>query len=256
MMVDVPTTHDPPPRIGLTVYRETAAWGVWNERADVLPSTYAEAVGRGGGVAMLLPPPGGEMSAGRAAESALDGVHGLILSGGADVDPARYAAARHERTGPARTDRDEWEIALCRAAIDRDMPLLAICRGLQILNVALGGNLYQHLPDVVGHDGHCPTPGEHASHVVRLSSGSKLAAILGTNTAVPTHHHQGLDTLGEGLTATGWAEDGIVEAVERSGASWLVGVQWHPEVRDGEPLFQAFVDACRDTLWRDGKVNA
>lgn len=226
-------------RIGLTTYREPAAWGVWQEPADLLPASYAEGVRIAGGVAMLLPP-GDNACVG----SALDGLHGLLLAGGADVDPARYGAPRAAATGPARADRDEWELALCAAAIERDLPVLAVCRGMQVLNVVLGGTLQQHLPDVVGSDLHCPTTGEHGRHDVRTAPGSALAAMFGERAAVATYHHQSVDRLGDGLTATGWADDGVVEAVELDGRAWVIGVQWHPEVFGGAPLFEAFVRAC------------
>jgi putative glutamine amidotransferase len=232
-----------PPRIGLTTYREAAVWGVWHEPADLLPASYADAVAAAGGVAMLLPPPAsGDVD--RAAAAALDGLHGLALAGGADVDPARYRAARDARTGPSRADRDAWEISLVRAALDRAVPVLAICRGMQVLNVTLGGDLVQHLPDVVGHQGHCPVVGEHGRHDVRLVRESQVGALLGDCAVVATHHHQSVDRLGAGLVATGWAADGTVEALEHTGAGWVVGVQWHPEVHDGAALFAGFVAAC------------
>lgn len=232
------------PRIGLTTYRDTAAWGVWNESADLLPSSYADAVALAGGLPMLLPPAALDDPAG-AAHVALTGLHGLILAGGADVDPARYDAPRDEHTGPARTNRDTWELALTEAALATGMPVLAICRGMQVLNVARGGDLVQHLPDAVGHTGHCPVVGKHGRHPVTLEAGSTIGRLLGTTADVPTYHHQGVGRLGAGLVACGWAQDGVVEAVELPGPGWVVGVQWHPEVADGAPLFRGFTDACR-----------
>jgi putative glutamine amidotransferase len=247
--MDRRTYHSPmgssrvPPRIGLSAYRDPAAWGVWNEPADLLPASYADAVARAGGVALLLPGPDiGDRDV--AAGAALDGVHGLALAGGADLDPARYGAPRDPHTGPARPERDAWEAALARAALDRAMPILAICRGLQVLNVVLGGDLVQHLPDVVGHDGHCPTRGRHGRHEVRTAPGSKVAALLGPHADVATYHHQAAGRLGAGLVATGWAADGTVEAIEHTGAPWVVGVQWHPEVHDGGRVFAGFVAEC------------
>jgi putative glutamine amidotransferase len=227
------------PRIGLTTYREPAAWGVWSEPADLLPASYAAGVRAAGGVALLLPP--GDAST---ADVVLDGVHGLLLAGGADVDPARYGADRHDATGPPRTDRDEWELALARKAILRDLPVLAVCRGMQVLNVALGGDLRQHLPDDVGSDLHCPTVGVHGRHAVALAGGSALAGVFGERAEVATYHHQSVDRLGTDLVPTGWADDGVVEAVELPGRTWVVGVQWHPEAHAGEGLFAAFVAAC------------
>jgi putative glutamine amidotransferase len=240
------------PRIGLTTYREQASFGVWNEPADLLPTTYADAIHTAGGVPMLLPPTAvaGDLLA--AAESVLEGVHGLVLSGGADVDPARYDAARDDRTGPARPDRDAWEIALIAAALRRDMPLLGVCRGMQVLAVALGGTLAQHLPDVVGDESHRPTLGVHGRHEVRLADGSRIADWLGERTEVATYHHQSVDRLPDSVVANGWADDGTVEAFEVCNSTWTIGVQWHPEVHDGLALFAAFVEASRS--WR--KVHA
>ena len=235
----VDTGTQRPPRIGLTTYREPARWGVWDEPADLLPVSYASAVTAAGAVALLLPPgPAGYAGA------ALDGLDGLLVAGGADVDPARYGAAADPHTGAPRRDRDEWELALIDAALARDLPLLAVCRGMQVLNVALGGDLVQHLPDTVGDDQHCPIVGTHGRHEVALAAGSRLAHVLGEKTVVATYHHQAVGTLGAGLTATGWADDGVVEAVELAGHGWVFGVQWHPEAHDGEELFEAFVTAC------------
>jgi putative glutamine amidotransferase len=222
------------PRIGLTTYREPARWGEWNEPADLLPALYTGAVQAAGAVALLLPPGPAEQ-----AGAALDGVDGLLVAGGADVDPARYGADRDPRTGGARADRDEWELALVHEALDRDLPLLAVCRGMQVLNTALGGTLIQHLPDLVGTDLHAPIVGGHGRHDVRLEAGSRLAGLYGERAEIATHHHQAVDRLGAGLVACGWADDGIVEAVHLPGATWVVGVQWHPEVCGGAPLFGA-----------------
>ncbi|MDQ2748174.1 MAG: gamma-glutamyl-gamma-aminobutyrate hydrolase family protein [Actinomycetota bacterium] len=232
-----------PPRVGLTTYREPAAWGVWNEPADLLPSTYAGAVVAAGGVAMLLPPAATD-DLDASAAAVLGGLHGLALAGGADLDPQRYSAARDPHTGPPRPDRDAWELALARAALDRGVPLLAICRGMQVLNVALGGDLVQHLPDVAGHDGHLPVVGQHGRHDVRLVRESLVGSLLGECALVATYHHQAVGRLGAGLVATGWAGDDTVEAVEHTGSAWVVGVQWHPEVHDGAALFTGFVAAC------------
>jgi gamma-glutamyl-gamma-aminobutyrate hydrolase PuuD len=237
------------PRIGLTTYREQAIFGVWDEAADLLPTTYADAIQAAGGVPMLLPPAASGDRLVAAAESALDGLDGLVLSGGADVDPAQYGAERDPETGPARTDRDEWEVALVAAALRRDLPLLGVCRGMQVLAVALGGTLTQHLPDVVGDASHRPVIGEHGLHPVRLSEGSRIAAILGDRAEVATYHHQAVETLPDGVVAGGWAVDGTIEAFEVRDATWAIGVQWHPEVckpdvADGGALFKAFVAAC------------
>jgi putative glutamine amidotransferase len=231
-----------PPRIGVTTYRERAAWGVWDEAADLLPSSYSAAIRNSGGVVLLLPP--GDPAT---AADLLDGLDGLVIAGGADVDPGRYRAGRAVETGPPRADRDDWELALIAAAMEVSLPLLGICRGMQVLNVALGGTLVQHLPHVVGHDGHCPSVGVHGRHDVAVRPDSRLGAVLDAHVEVATYHHQGVDRLGTDLVATGWSEDGTVEAIEHCGAGWVVGVQWHPEVHDGQTLFAAFVDVCRET---------
>jgi putative glutamine amidotransferase len=232
-----------PPRIGLTTYREIAAWGVWQEPADLLPVTYSAGIESAGGVPMLLPPGAAEDPA--VVDAVLDGVHGLLLTGGADIDPACYGAERDPSTGPARADRDAWELALARAAGRRGMPVLGVCRGMQILAVAHGSPLVQHLPDVVGNDSHCPTVGVHGRHDVKVAPGSLLADILGDRIQVATYHHQSVADPGPPLVATAWSDDGTVEALERTDGGWILGVQWHPEVVGGEELFRAFVEASR-----------
>jgi putative glutamine amidotransferase len=228
------------PRIGLTTYRERAAWGVWDLPADLLPAMYAEGIQQAGGAAVLLPPgPADTVLA------VLAGVHGLLISGGADVDPTRYGAAREEATQAPRPDRDAWELALVTGALAIDLPVLAVCRGMQVLNVALGGDLVQDLPGAIGSDAHCPAVGVHGRHVVAIAAGSRLAAFLGERAEVATHHHQAVGRLGTDLIATAWADDGVVEAVELAERSWVLGVQWHPEAFDGAALFGAFLDACR-----------
>ncbi len=231
-----------PPRIGLTTYREQAAWGVWHEPADLLPASYAASIRQAGGVALLLPPEVDCLA--ETAAAVLDGLHGLVLTGGADVDPARYSATRHPATGAPRTDRDGWETQLALAALERSLPVLAICRGMQVLNVALGGDLIQHLPDEVRNDSHCPVVGKHGRHDVTLAAGSRVGNLIGACGTVATYHHQAVRTLASELVATGWAEDGTIEALEHTLADWVVGVQWHPEVHDGAPLFAGFVDAA------------
>jgi gamma-glutamyl-gamma-aminobutyrate hydrolase PuuD len=230
------------PRIGATTYREPTRRGDWDELSDVLPASYAQAIGEAGGVAMLLPP-----APIRHAASALDGVDGLLLSGGADVDPDRYGAEPDTHTGAPRTDRDAWELALLDEALARDLPVLAVCRGMQVLNVALGGDLIQHLPDEVGTELHRPAVGEHGRHHVDVAPDSRLARIVGTRAEIATYHHQGVRALGKGLAACGWADDGIVEAVELAERSWVLGVQWHPEAYQSHALFAAFVAACAES---------
>ena len=227
------------PRIGLTCYREPARWGVWDEPADLLPASYARAVSAAGGAPLLLPP--GEPAS---VAAVLDGLHGLLIAGGADVDPDRYGQPRGQHTDQPRTDRDGWELALLNGGLARRLPVLAICRGLQVLNVALGGDLVQHLPDQLGNDLHCPTVGVHGRHPVALAPDSRLAGLLGERVMVASYHHQAIGRLAQPLTATGWAPDGTVEAVELADTDWVIGVQWHPEVFDGQRLFAAFVQAA------------
>jgi putative glutamine amidotransferase len=235
--------HPQRPRVGITTYREGAVWGVWGQTADLLPTNYSDAVAAAGAVPMLLAPAAVPDPV-DAAQVALDGLHGLVLAGGGDIDPSHYAAARDPHTGPPRSDRDHWELALVHAALERRLPVLAICRGLQVLNVALGGDIVQHVPDVVGHERHRPVVGRFDRHDVSLAAGSRLAELLGERTSVATYHHQAVGRLGNGLTATAWADDQLIEAVEHVTMPWVVGVQWHPEVYDGAALFRGFVDAC------------
>jgi gamma-glutamyl-gamma-aminobutyrate hydrolase PuuD len=239
-----------PPRIGLTTYRETATWGVWHEPADLLPVSYVAGITAAGGMPILLPPVAS--GTGPVVTAALDGVHGLLLTGGADIDPSEYDADRAATTGPARADRDGWELSLARAAELRGMPVLGVCRGMQVLAVVHGSQLVQHLPAVVGDESHCPVVGVHGRHDVRIAAGSRLAAIVGERTEVATYHHQAVASVAEPLEAIGWTDDGTIEALERPGSGWTVGVQWHPEVVGGEGLFDAFVAACRQ--WRDRTV--
>jgi len=234
------------PLIGITAYCEQARWGVWDKLATLLPQDYVDAVTGAGGTPVLLPPVPG-------IESALPRLDGLIISGGPDVEPARYGEEPGPRTTVVRPDRDAAEIALFRAATGSGMPLLGICRGMQLMNVALGGTLIQHLPEVVGHDGHAPTPGAMAAHPVRVRANSRLASVLGHSRAsdnavsVPTHHHQGLARLGEGLRACAWADDGTIEAVESAGHPFAIAVQWHPEAGADLSLFRALVTAAAAT---------
>jgi putative glutamine amidotransferase len=231
------------PLIGISCYAQPASWGSWERvQANLLPRRYADAVAQAGGLPVLLPPVPG-------IGDVLDRLDGLILSGGGDVDPARYGAVRDPATDPANEARDEAESDLCTAALARGLPLLAICRGLQVLNVVLGGTLHQHLPDVIGSDEHSPVVSGYGSHEVTVAPGSRLAAVLGrTRLAVPTHHHQAVDKLGAALTATAWTADGIIEAAEPPAASdtspFLLAVQWHPEAGDDPSLFVGLIAAA------------
>jgi gamma-glutamyl-gamma-aminobutyrate hydrolase PuuD len=225
--------------IGLTTYAEPATMLVWRREFAMLHATYVAATERAGGIAVLLPP----QSLG--ADEVLDRVDGLVLTGGADVDPLRYGQVPGERTSAPRVLRDEWETALARGALDRGLPLLAVCRGLQIINVALGGSLHQHLPDLTGDERHQPGPGVFGEVNVHTEPGTRTAELLGPRTRVWCHHHQALARLAPGLTVTARAADGTVEAAEVDGQSFALGVQWHPEENgDDTRLFAALVDAA------------
>ncbi|HEY3141191.1 MAG TPA: gamma-glutamyl-gamma-aminobutyrate hydrolase family protein [Acidimicrobiales bacterium] len=221
---------DLPPRIGLTTYVEEARWGVWDRPAALLPHSYVEAVVAAGGVPVLLPPGG---AVGGAAETVVRGLDALILTGGDDVG--------------VQADRDSWEIDLLHRALDAKLPVLAICRGAQVLNVAFGGTLHQHLPDVVGHDDHRPEPAVLGKTPVRLAPGTLAAEILGMELTVPCYHHQAIDRLGAGVDAVGWADDGTVEAAVLRDHRFALAVQWHPEDSDDLRLFQAVVGAAGAT---------
>ncbi|MCX9193399.1 gamma-glutamyl-gamma-aminobutyrate hydrolase [Carbonactinospora thermoautotrophica] len=231
------------PVVAISTYLEQARWEEWDLPAALLPAAYAEAVRRSGGLPVLLPPGEAAGTAPDAAGEVLSRVDGLLIAGGADVDPARYGAEPHPRTVAVRPDRDHWETALIREALRQDLPLLGVCRGMQLLNVVLGGTLVQHLPDRVGHHGHAPAPGVFGEHPVELAAGSRLGELLGTKLdGVPTCHHQAVDRLGEGVIAVGWAPDGTVEAIEVPRYGFALGVQWHPEMGDDRAVFAALVE--------------
>jgi putative glutamine amidotransferase len=226
--------------IGLCTAVEQARWGAWDERATLLPMSYSRAVQGAGGLALLLPPD--PLLVDDPAEL-LDRLDALVLTGGCDVDPATYGAEPHPETGGTSPDRDVFELALARAALERDMPVLGVCRGLQMLNIAFGGGIEQHLPDVVGHSNHRHTPGSFADHEVRLAPGSLAARVVGREREpVKSHHHQAIDKLGDGLVASGWAvEDGVVEAVEAPEQRFALGVLWHPEEDEASRVMHALV---------------
>jgi putative glutamine amidotransferase len=241
------------PVIGISSYAEEAGWGSWHTQCVLLPRRYADSVTRAGGIPVLLPSSPG-------VQHAVRRLDGLILAGGGDIEASRFGAQAHPRNGGVRPERDTAELALAEAALEQGLPLLGICRGLQVLNVALGGTLHQHLPDLVGHEGHSPVSGGYGPHQVTVALGSRLAEALGTpgtagdagsvEFSVPTHHHQAIDQLGRGLVATAWATDGVIEAAELAGPgpdgaepAFTVGVQWHPEAGDDPSLFGAFIAA-------------
>jgi putative glutamine amidotransferase len=229
------------PVIGLSTYRERARWGAWDQSADLLPTVYARAIEMAGGVPVLLPPVSPYAEAATAAVTRLDG---LVITGGADVSPERYGEPPHERTTSWREDRDAWEVALLDAADEAGLPLLGVCRGMQVMAVHAGGSLDQHVPDLVGHDRHNPGADAFGETSVSLAPGSRLASLLGTSLTVHCHHHQSVRAH-PGFTAAAWAEDGLLEAMEATGERLCVAVQWHPEMAADAGLFQALVDAAR-----------
>jgi gamma-glutamyl-gamma-aminobutyrate hydrolase PuuD len=223
------------PRIGITTYLEPTIWGVWKRDAALLPRVYLDSVVAAGGVPVLLPPVGTD-------PSIIEILDGLIIAGGCDVDPASYDAAPHPETVDTRPSRDEHEAVLIKAALDTDLPLLAICRGLQMLNVTLGGTLQQHLPDAVAHDEHRPSPAIFGRTEVKVEPDTLAASLFGETTNVHCYHHQALDRVADGLRVTARAGDGTVEAAEVDGRTFAVGVQWHPEENPEDlRLFAALV---------------
>jgi gamma-glutamyl-gamma-aminobutyrate hydrolase PuuD len=228
------------PVIGITSYAQDARWGVWHLPAALVPLAYVDAVEKAGGRAVVIPP------AEKDVEETLDALDAVVFSGGADVDPAQYGAEAHPETDVPQSRRDAAELALLEAALARDMPVLAICRGFQLLNVARGGDLVQHLPEEIGHDEHKQVPGEFALHPVEVKEGSRLATIVGARSDVTSHHHQALGRVGEGLIECAWAADGTLEAVEDPTHRFAVGVQWHPEAGEDYALFEALVAEARE----------
>ncbi|MDT9697576.1 gamma-glutamyl-gamma-aminobutyrate hydrolase family protein [Streptomyces sp. P17] len=222
------------PLIGVSTYLETGArWGVWELDAALLPAGYPRLVQRAGGLAAMLPPDAPEQAAATVAR-----LDGLVIAGGPDVEPVRYGAERDPRTGPPARERDAWELALIEAALAARLPLLGICRGMQLLNVALGGTLVQHL------EGHAEVVGVFGRHPVKPVPGTLYAGIAPEETSVPTYHHQSVDRLGVGLIPSAHATDGTVEAVELPSAEgWVLGVQWHPEMGEDTRVMRALVEA-------------
>jgi putative glutamine amidotransferase len=231
------------PTIGITTYHTHAAWRGWSEDGALLPWTYVTAIRDSGGRPVLLPP-GGDAAEAEATVAVLDGV---VIAGGGDIDPAIYGAAKHPKTDVNAPDRDAWELAVADAAIRLNVPLLGICRGMQVLNVACGGTLHQHVPELVGHADHSGPADGFGLHRVRVTTGSTIISVLpgGEYFRVPTHHHQAVDRVGDGLLAVAWADDGVIEAVESANPDdFVVGVQWHPEQGDDPRLFTALVMAA------------
>ena len=223
------------PVVGITTYITPASFGAWELESALVPADYVRAVERAGGRALLVPPTT------EGIEETLDALDGLIFSGGSDLDPDLYGQEAHPETTGIVPERDRGELALLRAALARDLPVLAICRGSQVLNVAAGGDLVQHLPEQVGHEQHRHTPGMFADHDVTLEAGTHLARLLGQRVPVKSHHHQGFGRLGKGLRVAAHAEDGAVEAIEDPARRFTVGVLWHPEAGEDFELFAALV---------------
>lgn len=225
------------PLIGISTYLEPARFGVWDGPAALLPRGYLDGVVHAGGMPVLLPPVGAWES------GHLSTLDGLIIAGGADIDPSCYGAERDPATGPARPDRDAAERRLVELALELGIPLLGVCRGMQVLNVVLGGTLHQHLP--IHGDDHLPAPGTFGRVRVEIAAGSRLAKILGERVDVSCHHHQALDRLGDGLVPVAWAADETVEGVELPDR-FVLGVQWHPEQeRIDRRLFEALIGEAR-----------
>jgi putative glutamine amidotransferase len=234
------------PIIGICTPLERARWGAWDQDAFLLPRSYVDAVHRAGAMALLLAP---DPALVEEPDEVLDHIDGLMLAGGADIDPTAYGAYPHPATIGSIPERDAFEVALVRRALERDMPLLGICRGMQVMNIARGGTLHQHLPELVGHEHHRRVLGsfDGADHDVRLAPGSLAARAAGEELhAAKSHHHQGVDRLGDGLLVTGWAEvDELAEALEVEGNRFALGVQWHPEADERSRLIAALVAEAR-----------
>ena len=241
------TAHEERPLIGLTTYLRQAQSGVWDVRAAFLPEVYFDAVNEAGGLAVLIPPQAINLAG---AHQILDGLDGLIVCGGEDVDPGRYGQSAHPSTDQPNVIRDNLEDLLLAAAIEKKMPFLGICRGAQLLNVHQGGTLHQHLPDVIGTDRYQKGKGEFNSVAVHVESTSTLAHVLESDSTVSgaVYHHQAIDQPGSGLRVVARSDDDVIQAIELEGVPFGLGVQWHPEqtAREDARLFRGLVDAALD----------
>jgi putative glutamine amidotransferase len=236
----------------MTTYLEQAQTGIWDVRASFLPHIYLEGVALAGGIALLLPP---QPIDDDIANRVLDRLDGLIITGGKDVDPARYGQAPHPETDEPRLDRDAWEFTLLSGALQRGLPVLGICRGAQVLNVALGGTLHQHLPDVVGHSRHQAGNAVFSTSRVHVVPGTRLEALIGDHSDEQCYHHQAIAEVGDGLIVSARDSDGVIEAVESPGDTFVLAVQWHPEERLNDlRLFAAVVEAARAHAIERAKV--
>ncbi|MBS1887352.1 MAG: gamma-glutamyl-gamma-aminobutyrate hydrolase family protein [Actinobacteria bacterium] len=243
------------PVVGICAAVERVSWGVWDGyEVTLAPRSYVRAVQRAGGIALVLPP---DEAAVREPDLLLDRIDALLLAGGADIDPASYGAEPHPETAGTWPERDAFELALTRRALERDMPVLGICRGMQLLNVALGGTLDQHLPESLGGDAHRSIPGSFGTHEVRLSPGTLACGGAGSEgLLVMSHHHQGVDRLGEGLEVSGRSVgDDVVEAIELPDRRFALGVVWHPEEDEASAVIPALVEAARSAVPFAGEVE-
>ena len=232
------------PNVGVTCNVETVRYGLWTEPAAMVPLTYVRAIARAGGRPLLLAPTPADLEDPRELLDLLDGV---LVTGGADVHPDAYGEPPHAETDATSAERDAFELLLVRAAAERDLPCLGVCRGMQVVNVAYGGALEQHLPDRLDDDIHRGPDGDFSDHRVEVEAGSLAALAAGaTDVAVKSYHHQGVARLGDGLRVTARAErDGTAEAVEDARRRFMLGVLWHPEEDEADRLIGAFVQACR-----------
>lgn len=227
------------PVVGITSYLERATFGIWQAECALLTRDYVDSVVRAGGVPVLLPP------IGDGAAELVAKLDALILSGGPDVSPTRYGESHHPRTEETRPERDAYEFALLAEALAADLPVLAICRGAQVLNAALGGTLHQHLPEHTGHDTHRPRPGTFGTTKISVAAGTRAATALGAETSAQCHHHQAIAKVAPELAVTATAEDGTVEAVEHRTKPFVMGIQWHPEQNsDDDRLVTALIQAA------------
>jgi len=228
------------PVVGITTYVTPAHWGYWDLEAALIPFDYVKAVENAGGRPLLVPP------ALDGVEETLDALDAIVFTGGSDVDPELYGEEAHPQTVGIHRLRDDAELGLLRAALDRDMPVLGICRGIQVLNVGMGGDLHQHVPELVGHEGHKnDPPGQFLAHEVAIEPKTRLADMLGERTTVMSHHHQGVNRIAPGLVESAHADDGLVEAVEAPEKRFAVGVLWHPEAGQDARLFETLVAEAR-----------
>jgi gamma-glutamyl-gamma-aminobutyrate hydrolase PuuD len=234
------------PLIGITTYVAETSWASWQRMAAVLPESYFELVAAAGGRPLLLPPPSSATEGpGTGDAEVIDALHGLVLTGGGDVDPHAYGEEPEPSVGGVNPTRDDGERALLAAALRADLPVLAICRGCQVLNVELGGTLFQHLPDVVGHDVHRTAPLVFGEVEVSTEPGSRAEDVFGAAPTVLCSHHQSINQLGHGLVPTARAADGVIEAVELPTSRFVLGVQWHPEEGMDQRPFDALIAAAR-----------